>query len=386
MPDPDASHRPRLLFLSHGIPGPTGAGLSMRAWATAWALSETWAVTLLVVDHQTTPLKLVARELEERCERVVIVPKTATAKELRAEVSGQEYDVVHVFRAAARRSLDIIAPVLAGSPRFWLDLDDVESRTYARMAGIADASEVASRDRHYTRRVQPAERAEREIVSHFDRVFVCSKDDLGNLPGGRATIDILPNIVFPPDRTAPPRDEDPFTLLMIGSWSYYPNDDGLGWLLREIWPRARALSPRPLQLLVAGRGQPTAAARASVANDPDVEWQGFVRDLDGLYARTDLALVPIRAGGGTRIKAIEALAHRRPVVGTTIGLEGLGLVHGEHASFADDPWAFAEAIVAVATDAALREHLAASGHQHWQQRFTIDAIVPILAPGSVATG
>ena len=89
---------------------------------------------------------------------------------------------------------------------------------------------------------------------------------------------------------------------------------------------------------------------------------------------------------GKALKAIEALAHRRPVVGTTIGLEGLGLVHGEHASFADDPWAFAEAIVAVATDAALREHLAASGHQHWQQRFTIDAIVPILAPGSVATG
>lgn len=383
---PELAHRPRLLCVTHCIPAPTGSGLAMRGWATLWALTETWAVTLLVVDHHTTAVRSLASDMVRRCERVVVLPKAATPEEVCTAVAGEAFAVVHVFRAAARGIVDTIAPALTGSPQRWIDLDDIESASYARMAAIADGEARAHRLRRFQNQERQALRIERDLVEQFDRVFVCSALDTGKLPPGRARIDVLPNVIFPPGKVAPARNSDPFTLLLLASWSYFPNDDGLQWLLEEIWPRARAMSPRPLRLLLAGRGRPTGPNLERIADDPDVELLGYVQDIDGLYARADLAVVPIRAGGGTRIKAIEAFAHRRPVVGSGIGLEGLDLVHGEHTLIADDPWAFAEAIVAVASDPILRERLAATGHQHWRQRFTIDAIVPVLAPGSFAPG
>jgi glycosyltransferase involved in cell wall biosynthesis len=380
--DPTDSARPRLLCVVTCMPGPSFSGLAMRAWATIYALTETWAVTLLIHDHKLTPIATLDTALAKRCARVHIFHKDADLAELRAAVAGEEFAVVHLFRAAAFSTWRGIAPVLAGSPQRWLDMDDVESASNARMHVINKSGGRAVPRRNHEREALLAGQLEREIVDAMDRVFVCSAIDLPKLPAGRAVIDLLPNVRVPPERPSSPPAGDPFTLLMIGSMSYLPNEDGLGWLVTEIFPRARAMAPRPLRLLVAGHGRPGPALSAVIDGDPDIESVGFNRDLSDAYARAHVALVPIRAGGGTRIKALEAWTYRRPVVGTSIGLEGLDVTPGQEALIADEPWAFAEAIVALATDPALCERIAAAGYAHWQAHYTIDAIVPILAPGS----
>jgi glycosyltransferase involved in cell wall biosynthesis len=232
----------------------------------------------------------------------------------------------------------------------------------------------------WRRERQKALRLERRAIRGYDVAIACSSEDAATLANMRATsqsadITTVPNGV---DVEAISPTPIPLTprLLFPGTLSYRPNVDGAVWFCDEVLPRIRQRIPE-VSLSIAGR-TPVQEVLA-LARLPGVSIQANVPSMTTHFEATRAVVVPIRIGTGTRLKALEALAAGRPVVGTTIGLEGLGLIDGVQARIADEPEEMASAIVEVllADDVALQ--LAQAGRKHVEGQFSWDRIGVLFA-------
>lgn len=155
------------------------------------------------------------------------------------------------------------------------------------------------------------------------------------------------------------------TVVFTGTLSYAPNADGILWFSREVWPLVRARQPSA-RLLIVGR-EPPAAVRALASECVTVT--GEVPDVRPFLRSARVAIAPVRSGGGTRLKILEALACALPVVSTTIGAEGLDLAPGEHILIADDAPSFAAAVARLLVDSKLCAALGAAGRARVAQRY-----------------
>jgi sugar transferase (PEP-CTERM/EpsH1 system associated) len=156
-------------------------------------------------------------------------------------------------------------------------------------------------------------------------------------------------------------------LVFTGSMDWHPNDDAIRYFIETILPRVRREIP-DVSLTVVGRN-PGAGLRR-LAEEAGVEVTGTVDDVRGYMASAAAYVVPLRIGGGTRLKIFEALAMGKAVVSTTIGAEGLPLVDGQHFVRADDPDAFAHAVVSLLRDTARRRALGEAGRQLVMERYS----------------
>lgn len=143
-------------------------------------------------------------------------------------------------------------------------------------------------------------------------------------------------------------------LLMVGNLAYYPNTDAAIFFCREVLPR---LAPTAHRLRVAILGSAPPPEVLALGQHPGVAVLADVPDVKPYYAAARLAVAPIRAGGGSRIKILEAFAHGRPVVSTRIGAEGLSVVDGRHLLIADTADEFAAATARLLADRALAGRL-----------------------------
>ena len=150
-------------------------------------------------------------------------------------------------------------------------------------------------------------------------------------------------------------ESKPCVMSFTGLFTHHPNSDGIIFFLDHIFPRILELEPQSL-IYVVGKN-PTREMRARKARNIIVT--GFVEDVRPYIARSQVFVIPLLAGGGIRGKALEAMAMKRPIVTTTIGVEGIDLQDEQSALFADDPDAFAKAVLRLFRDAGLRERLAA---------------------------
>jgi glycosyltransferase involved in cell wall biosynthesis len=141
---------------------------------------------------------------------------------------------------------------------------------------------------------------------------------------------------------------------------WYPNEDAVLHFVDAIWPRIRRACPLA-SFAVVGRN-PSARVRA-LAEKPGVHVSGTVADVRPLVGEGAVYVVPLRVGGGTRLKIFEALAMGKAVVSTTVGAEGLGLRPGRHLLLADDPQAFADAVVTLLGNRAMRRAIGAAGRR-----------------------
>jgi glycosyltransferase involved in cell wall biosynthesis len=264
---------------------------------------------------------------------------------------------------------------LAGGPKI-VSFDDLHDHKAASQLAIANA--VAGQPGQARRRLdvqavrlnQRRWRAyQRRISAAVDAVVVCSELDRQRLGVPNATV--VPNIYRAPVHPAGKvRVGTPPTVSIIGQMHYAPNADGVTFFVREVLPELRSLVPGVQVRLI---GEPDDAVRG-LGEVPDVTVTGLVPDITEELARADLAAVPIRFGGGTRIKILEAFAHCIPVVSTTVGAEGLDATDGEHLLIADDAGSFARRCAELLTDERRREALTTAAHAHWQQRFTNEAL------------
>jgi len=198
--------------------------------------------------------------------------------------------------------------------------------------------------------------SERRVMCSADAVLVASREDQVTARDPCKTV-LVPNGFDLRGEPAGSRDlHDPPTIAFWGLMSYRPNRDGAQWFLDEVLPFVVARIP-DVQVLVIGAG----GELLRLPRSPDVRATGFVKDLTLFLSQIDVAVVPLRAGGGTRIKIIEAWANNIPVVATSVGAYGLGAVDGENILLADEPNAFAAAVASIIDSPSLRVRLIEGG-------------------------
>ena len=161
--------------------------------------------------------------------------------------------------------------------------------------------------------------------------------------------------------------EVPTSLVFTGSMDWYPNEDAVLHFADAILPRIRREVPAA-SLTVVGRS-PRRSLQAAAAR-AGVHLTGRVDDVRPYVAEAAVCVVPLRVGGGTRLKIFEALAMAKPVVSTALGAEGLPVVPGEHFVQADDPDAFAAAVVSLLHDRGRRTALGRAGRRLVEERFS----------------
>jgi glycosyltransferase involved in cell wall biosynthesis len=210
-------------------------------------------------------------------------------------------------------------------------------------------------------------RFEREALSAFTRVVTVSERDarMFEKNDGLRTARAIPTGVdldFFAWQT--PADGTP-TVVFTGSMDWEANVDGIRFYIDEVWPRVRARVPEA-RLRVVGKNPPAALVQRRV---PGVSFTGFVDDVRDHARDAQAFVIPLRVGGGTRIKAFEAMAMGLPVVSTSIGIEGLDVEDGVHFLRADGPEALAEATLRLLADAALRLKLSRAARELVEARF-----------------
>jgi glycosyltransferase involved in cell wall biosynthesis len=176
---------------------------------------------------------------------------------------------------------------------------------------------------------------------------------------------------------APAREAavDPHRLVFTGSMDWLPNEDAMLYFCREILPRIRRVEPG-VTVSIVGRA-PTPAVRR-LAADPAIEVTGRVEDVRPHIARGAAYIVPLRIGGGTRLKIFEAMSMGRAVVSTSVGAEGLPVADGRDLLIADDPDRFADAVVRVLRDRDLRAGLERAARRLVVERYDWSAAAAVL--------
>ncbi len=375
-------HRPTLVVISPIAPAATGNGLAMRAHALVTAAAIDHRVALVVVP--------VAGWLPAPPPRL---PSTVVRFDLALTERGDSSPVRawladplwrhrlaelapipdEVAAAPPTRAHEIVAAVAGHDPTGG-EVDEVVGVVALRLAlaplalkvsELLDVTLVVDADDDdvdYHRG-----RGEDEVAERWARVaalclpkaglvLAASGDDAGAIArrwslGDRVVV--APNAVTRPTRPIPP-PPGRHHLLFVANFTYAPNEDGARWFVGEVMP---LLSPR-WSLTLVGSAPPSVVALGG----DRVEVTGWVADVDGWYDEADVVVAPIRFGSGTRIKALEAFARRRPLVSTSVGIAGIGAVDGVHALVADDPPSTAAAIESMADSERVRPLVEAAHH------------------------
>jgi len=218
---------------------------------------------------------------------------------------------------------------------------------------------------------QRMRRYEREACNRFDLVFAVSEKDKQVLQDElhvTTPIEVIETGVdtefFAPRPKVRPRAGE---LLFLGSLDWMPNVDGAAWFVAEVYPSIKATHPEVTLQLVGRR--PGEAIRRLAEKDPSIAIQADVPDVRPFIAQADLVIVPLRVGGGTRIKIYEAMAMARPVVATVVGAEGLPVRDGEHIALADSAQEFAAQVNTLLENPARKHGLARAGFQLVSEKY-----------------
>lgn len=215
---------------------------------------------------------------------------------------------------------------------------------------------------------------ERRLLESFAESWIVSRADLERArelaPGAR--LRLVPNVVDVEAIAPVPAHSTRRRALMVADFTYEPNRDGLSFLVSDVLPRVWT-EISDVRLTIVGRG-----LEAPTSPDERVEQLGFVEDLAAAYAGADCAVVPLRVGGGSPLKFVEALAYGLPVVATPRAAAGLDAKPGVHYLEGDGADAFAAALVRALRDGA--PDVARRGRKLAEAEYSIAALTQRLAP------
>ena len=230
------------------------------------------------------------------------------------------------------------------------------------------------------RQWQKMQRFERAACRRVDCVIAVSEADAEMMQRnyGLAKVYDIPTGVdvdfFKPTNTVAAR---PNSLVFTGSMDWLPNEDAMQYFINEILPVVRQAVPG-LRLTIVGRS-PYPSLLELAERDAGIEVTGRVDDVRPYIEEATAFIVPIRIGGGTRLKIYEAMAMEKPVISTTVGAEGLPVRDGVDLLLADDPKAFADAIVKVLSDSRLAGTLGRSAAEMVRENFGWDRVSATMA-------
>lgn len=380
------TRRLRTLVIAPAVPTPHGAGRDARVFQLIRQSASKNDVDVLCYDSDDDPgdVRGVAREV------VLIEPPRPLARSKRAgqiaslarrrshslslqrsrrmqaavreRISSGGYDIVQV-ELAHLAWLD-----LTGASRTILDAHNIETEVIAR---LASTDRSALRRAYYRAEARHMRDEEQAQWSAFDGCAVPSQREADTVAAVApdCRVAVVSNGVdleyFRP--LAVP--DHAMRLVFTGTMNYRPNADAAIQLVREILPRVREHLPEAT-VQICGMSPPRDVQALA---GPAVEVTGRVDDMRPCIAGAGVVVVPLRSGGGTRLKVLEALAMGRPLVSTTVGCEGLNLEAGRHFLRADTADDFAMAAVRVLTDHSLAHRLGVAGRERVSALYSWEA-------------
>jgi glycosyltransferase involved in cell wall biosynthesis len=377
-------NQPSILFISPIVPLPQGIGLAMRAWTFLAALAETYHVRLLVIPvvPQVNPeeglceLRKLGVDAELVANNSLEDAKAAVAY-TRDLVKSNSFRAIHVFRLYMLPFIrEIFNLPQAQRPAIALDMDDYESKTHARLA--EHARFLHQPDPALIQKAKQFEKMEDKYLGRCQRVYVCTTTDRTDL-ARRFQLDhfrAVPNAVSVPPLISVNKSIEEFTLLFVGTLGYAPNEDAVVFFCHDILAQIRAAADRPVHVIIAG-ANPGPRVRA-LAHDQTIEVVGFAPDLSVYYQQAHAAIVPIRVGGGMRIKVLEAFSYHCPVVSTSIGAEGIEAIPEQHLLIADTAEDFANQCLRLMRDPALASMLAQQAYDLVAAHYSLDHVQTLI--------
>lgn len=396
----------RILWVTHFLPYPaTGHGALQRthhllrqaarrhevhlvALSPPWAEMSSTQLEHAVSELSTFTASVAAFRLPRLGQRIRRLSTAATAwvgpssfwehafrceparRHLRHLANAVRFDVVHFDTILLAGYLDV-----APSASIVLNHHNIESQLlFAR----ADSEPVRWRRAFFRREAVKVGALERSLVPRVAQNIVVSALDGDRLRdvAGDARITTVTNGVDveffrPTCPTIPGRK----TMVFAGGMNWFPNHDAMVYFAREIWPALLQDDPTRTMTVI-GRDPPAALREA--ARDSRLRVLGFVDDVRPHMEEASIYLCPIRVGGGTRLKILDALAMSRPLISTDLGVEGLGLVEGTHYLGANTPAEFVHQVRRLEDDGDLRQRLGAAGRAFVVDRYAWDRVAEPL--------
>lgn len=346
----------QVAFVTPYLPWPADTGGKLRSFYLIKGLAESSTVDLFTFRHspilqETGPLGSLCRsvdvtqiDLDPGAMRFVRSVVSELPRSVRFFQTPQS---LHDVRRKLMRGYDlIVCDEIVVSPYVWniagsdhvpriVNRQKIDYLHYAEMAQSRPLGREKVLDQMEARRLRRFEDAE---MPKFRGAVVCSPGDrseaINQMGAAHAPIEIIVNGAdtefYRPERSP---DLHP-TVLLLGTMHYYPNVDAVLHYVQTMHEALRAAIPDLRVLIVGHRPPPEIEALGSL---PGVTVTGSVPDIRPYMARSWIQLVPLRLGGGTRLKIVESMAAGLPVVTTTVGAQGLTVVDGEHVMLADEP-------------------------------------------------
>lgn len=384
----------RILWLSPYLPFPIFGG-GTRVYNLIKALAPTCAIDLMACAEVEEPDDEVLIELRSLCRSVEVVPSPMSSRarrrhvQLRALVSrrASQYWMFYSPHVQARIDQALCAVqydvvilehsfmgyyVANGRAPIVLDQHNVESEILRR-SGRRERSMMR---RAYNLLEYVKYRPdEQRICQAADLILAASESDQKTMgKWASPPIVVVPNGVdsayFAPEDGACEAEQHA-NLVFTGSMHYAPNTEAMLYFAAEIWPLIRAKVPNVTLKIVGGDPPPEILRLGRL---PGVVVTGYVPDVRPYLAEAQVVVAPLRIGGGTRLKIVEALAMGRAVVSTPIGCEGLDVQDGRHLLVANQPAEFATQVIELLSDPARREALGREGRHLVGERYDWQAI------------
>lgn len=371
----------KVAFFTPYLPYPPNTGGKIRSYYLLQALCAHFCVDLYSVYIGQEPPESAVRPLEKICNRVVLFPlekSWRTRDRIRRVLAllprVVDYFCTHTsleqaYEHLSRGGYDLLVAdelcmtpyveMMPGLPRIIIrhKVDYLHYRevAWARPWGTDKFLEFIESVK--------LQRYERTKMSLYQGCVVCSEKDAALIRQYAPNVPyiVIPNGVdlsfFVPSGRS---KASQLTLLYVGSMYYPPNVDAVQFFFRSIYPSIREAQPK-VRVQIVGHIPPPEVQQW--ARLPGVEVIGGVPDVRPYYEEATVFIVPLRIGGGTRLKIPEAMAMGVPVVSTSIGAEGIDIHPGEDILIADDPHSFAKSVLQLLSDPALRERIAAGGRR-----------------------
>ena len=395
----------KLLLLTPGLPFPPMQGTALRNWGIISGLAARHRITLLSFARTAAAA---APELLAACERVVLVPQPQRSMAVRLATLALSAQPDLALRLSSRQYAHQLQTLLAAADFAVIQVEGLELGRYMPMLRAYQQRHPAARiiyDAHnaevllqqsaamvaarnpahwlaaaYSRIQLPRlQRFERAVCASADAITCVSAADAAALRALHSSAQpvLVPNGIWLRDYPQLPAPLETHTpqLLFTGKMDYRPNVDGVLWFAGAVLPLVQLIVPGA-EFVVAGRDPAPAVQR--LAGRAGVRVTGELADLRACMARATLYVVPLRMGGGTRFKILEAMAQARAVVSTQIGAAGFAVQNQRELLIADSPTALADAIISLLQDAGKRNALCSAARAFVAQNHDWSAILPTL--------
>lgn len=393
-----------ILFLSNVLPFPLDAGPKVRSYYVLRYLAQHHRVTL-VTHTRATDAGAAVEHVRSICHAVHCVPLVrsriqdaafltaalvrhkpflilrddlAPMRAALARVTAQKtFDAVHADQLSTAHHA-----LAQPSPRRILDQHNA---VWTIVHRLAQNEHLALKRQMLERETRLLQQHEAAMNQAFDRVITVTAQDrlaleFSNAPP-RAPILTIPICIDPDEIVPTARNPRARNIACVGGMFYPPNVDGILWFARDVLPIIWREHPETRFFVIGAR--PARELVRLGENDARVVVTGYVQDTTSFLQETAAFVVPLRAGGGMRVKILDAWARALPLVTTTIGCEGISVRNGENALVADSPVDFAAAVTGLLRDRSRGDRIALNGRRwveanyNWRSTYrAFDVVYP----------